>query len=62
MTSAWKERCGCLASDFVSLGKDVFGCFLYYRASVAVFVQLVEERLKIPGVESAIERSFELQL
>ena len=27
MTSAWNERCGCLASDFVSLGTDVFGCF-----------------------------------
>ena len=27
MTSAWKERCGCVASDFVSLGTDVFGCF-----------------------------------
>ena len=23
MTSAWKERCGCVASDLVSLGTDV---------------------------------------
>ena len=27
MTSAWKERCGCVASDLVLLGTDVFGCF-----------------------------------
>ena len=36
--------------------------FLYYRASIAVLVQLIEERLKIPSVEPSIERSSELRL
>ena len=32
------------------------------RASITVFVQLVKERLKIPSIKSAIERSSQLRL
>ena len=42
----------------------MYGCsrlFLNNRASVAVLVESVEERLEIPSIESAIEHRLELR-